>query len=56
MVKRKNGSHSAIGNNDWSPASLCDQHFETDFVGNGFAVLEGFVNEVELKDLVPLVG
>jgi hypothetical protein len=55
MVKRKNGSQSAIGNNNWSPASLCDQHFETDFVRNGFAVLEGFVNEVELKDLVPLV-
>ncbi len=55
MVKRKSGSRSAIGNNNRSPASLCDQHFETDFVRTGFAVLEGFVNEVELKSLVPHV-
>jgi hypothetical protein len=55
MVKRKSGSQSAIRNNNWTPARLCDQHFETDFVRNGFAVLEGFVSEVELKDLVPLV-
>jgi len=40
--------------NNWSPASLCEQRFET-FVRNGFSVLEGFVNKVELTDLVPLV-
>lgn len=55
MVKRKSGSHSAVGNNNASPASLCEQQFQTDFVRNGFAVLEHFVNEVELKDLVPLI-
>jgi|SRR5579872_70798 len=55
MVKRKSGSQSAIRNDNWSPAGLCDQHVETDFPRNGFAVLEGFVNEVELKELVPLV-
>ncbi len=55
MVKRKSGSHSAIADNNASPASLCEQQFQTDFARNGFAVLEGFVNEVELKNLVPLV-
>ena len=55
MVERKSGSQSAIGSNNRSVDSLCDQHFETSFVGNGFAVLEGFANEEELKDLAPLV-
>jgi hypothetical protein len=55
MVKRTSGSQSAIASNKWLPAGVCDQHFETDFPGNGFAVLEGYVNEEELKDLVPFV-
>jgi hypothetical protein len=55
MVKRKSGSQLAISNNNSSPARLGDRQFEPDFVRNGFALLEGFVNEVELKDLVPLL-
>jgi Phytanoyl-CoA dioxygenase (PhyH) len=55
MAKRKNESQSSVGNDDWSPATLGDRPLETDFVRDGFAVLEGFVNEVDLKNLVPLV-
>ena len=55
MVEWKSGSQSAIGSSNWSPDRLCGQNFETDFVSNGFAVLEGFANVVELKDLVRLV-
>ena len=55
MAKRKNESQSSMGNNNWSPATLCDRPLETDFVRDGFAVLESFVNKVELKEIVPLV-
>ena len=56
MAKRKNESQSSMGNDDdWSPATLGDRPLETDFVRDGFAVLDGFVNEVDLKDLVPLI-
>ena len=55
MPKRKNESQSSIGNNNLSPATLCDRPLETDFVRDGFAVLESFVNKVELKKIVPLV-
>ncbi len=55
MKKRKNESRSSMVNNCWSPATLSDQPFETDFVRDGFAVLESFVNKLELKEIVPLV-
>jgi len=55
MAKRKNESQSSMGNDNWSPAPLCDRPLETDFVRGGFAVLESFVNKVELKEIVPLV-
>lgn len=56
MAKRKNERQSSVGNDDWSPATLGDPPLEPDFVRDGFTVLEGFVNEVDLKNLVPLVN
>jgi len=41
--------------NNCSPAALCDRPVETSFVRDGFTVLESFVNEVELKQIIPLV-
>jgi Phytanoyl-CoA dioxygenase (PhyH) len=38
-----------------SPATSSDRPLETSFVRDGFAVLESFVNKVELKEIVPLV-
>jgi len=55
MAKRKNESQLSMVNNYWSPAILCDRPLETDFVRDGFVVLESFVNKVELKKIVPLV-
>jgi hypothetical protein len=49
MAKRKNESQLSMVNNYWSPAILCDRPLETDFVRDGFVVLERFVNKVELK-------
>ncbi len=55
MAKRKNESQLSMVNNYWSPAILCERPLETDFVRDGFVVLESFVNKVELKKIVPLV-
>ena len=42
-------------NNYWSPATLCNRPLETAFARDGFAVLESFVDKVELKEIVPLI-
>src|SRR2546426_2127064 len=55
MLKRKNESQSSMVNHNWPPAILRHRPLETDFVRDGFAVLESFVNKVELKKIVPLV-
>src|SRR5215469_2351791 len=55
MVTPRAGSRSFIGDKEISPATLCDQPPETDFVHDGFVLLGSFVNDAELKELVPLV-
>ncbi len=40
MAKRKNESQLSMVNNYWSPAILCDRPLETDFVRDGFVVLQ----------------